>query len=535
MARTLIGEAAIRTLNPAHPNATAVLIEDSRFLAYDDEIGPGAADTFVNLEGATVLPGFVDAHQHLEMTAIAQHLGVDCRPPGCGSVREIKARLRAAAARTPEGEWILGQGTLFQDVQMEEKRYPSRDDMDEVSRTHPIAFRASLHVTILNSKALETVGINRNTPAPPGGVIERDEHGEPTGFTRDVHSLLGIPYPTPARRRSALAQCIKQEFLANGVTSIGEISYTKDGLLALAEMQPSLRIGVYLHVPETATFHEALGAAPELFPASNPRYRGIKLFLDGGTNALAAAYRAPYKIEPSTRGQLSYDVDELKKILEIATDRGVQVIMHATGDRAEDTVIAAARALPSEKIRALRHRIEHAGNIECTPERRAEFRDAGFIPVPNPGFIHLFGDAYEPYLGDERTHHLYTLRSLVDEGFNPPAGGDCTGTDLRLCNPFFGVWNAVVRRTRAGMILDAKECLGVEDALRMYTTWAAFALRVEREVGSIEPGKLADFIVVAEDPFRAPADRLDKITVLETWIGGTRVFERSHETASVVT
>ena len=534
MAKTLLRSACLRTLNPSEPVTTAVLIEDGRFVAYARDVGANAADEIVDLGDATVLPGFVDPHQHLEMTAMGQHLGVDCRPPVVGSVRQIKERLRDAVARTPAGEWILGQGTLFQDVQMEEKRYPSRDDMDEVSRAHPIAFRASLHVTILNSKALEVVGIDRNTPDPPGGVIERDQHGEPTGFTRDVLALLGIPYPTRARRKSAIEQCVREEFLANGVTTLGEISYTEEGLLALAEMNPPLRIGVYVHVPETATFDAALTGVPNLFPAANPRFRGIKLFLDGGTNSLAAAYRRPYKIDPTTRGQLAYNIAELKRMLVAATDAGIQVIMHATGDRAEDTVIAASGDLDPNRVRALRHRIEHGGNIECTPERRAQFALTGFTPVPNPGFIHLFGDAYEPYIGEERTHHLYPLRSMIRDGLNPPAGGDCTGTDLRLCNPFFGMWCAVTRRTRAGMTLDENETIDLDDALRMHTVWPAYALRMESEVGSIEPGKFADLIVLDEDPFKLPADRLDKLRVRETWVAGKSVFKRNQQTLSTV-
>ncbi|MDE2573038.1 MAG: amidohydrolase [bacterium] len=523
----------MRTLSHRCPESDAFLVVDGRVAALGHEIGTLRADRVIDAGGATILPGFVDAHTHLELTALALYTAVDCRPPAVTSIAEVQRRLREAAQRVPPGTWVKGQGTLFQDRQMAEGRYPNRHDLDLVSRHHPVVFRSSFHVAILNTKGLEVAGVDRHTPDPPGGLVERDADGEPTGLTKDMYHLLGVPEPSQAERRAAIERCVRENFLASGVTSLGEIGHSREGLETMRELSLALRVGVYVHVPAVAGFDEALEGLPETLPGGNPRFQGIKLFLDGGTTAMAAAFHDPYELDPSTNGRLAYDVDELTQMLGRATDAGVQLAMHAVGDRAQDTVIAAARRLPAERVRAARHRVEHAGNILCTFERRAQLRDAGLLPVPNPGFIYSFGDALETYLGAERTRSAYPFRSLIEEGAALAAGGDCSGTDARLCQPLFGIACAVTRRTLSGKRLDPGESIAVEQAIRMYTTWAAYAARAESDLGSIEAGKCADFVVLSEDPFTASPQSIAEISVQETWIDGRLVFSRAGGASSI--
>ncbi|MGH9561584.1 MAG: amidohydrolase, partial [Terracidiphilus sp.] len=334
-------------------NATSLLVREGRIVAIDGQIGSAAAERVVDAKGRTIMPGFVDAHTHLELTALALYTSLDCRPPAVKSIADIQHRLREAGEKTRPGRWIHAQGTLFQDRQMLEGRYPNRFDLDHASTQHPIAFRSSFHVTILNSKGLEVAGINRDTPDPPGGGIERDAHGEPTGLTKDMHHLLGIPEPSAAEKRAALDRCVREDFLASGVTSLCEISHSREGLMMLRELDIKPRIGVYVHVPAIANFREALSGLPQLFN-HNPSYQGIKLFIDGGTTAMAAAFHEPYVLDPSTRGSLAFEADLLAEMVREATDAGIQLAMHAVGDRAQDTVLSSVKNIAPERVSAAR-------------------------------------------------------------------------------------------------------------------------------------------------------------------------------------
>lgn len=532
MGKTLYRNAKVYTLNVSQPIA-------SSFVADDDtgeiiEVGGSTSELDVervhDLQGAVVLPGLIDAHTHLEVTAISQYINVDCRYPGVTKVADILERLQERADQLPEGEWVIGQGVHFQDQLMEEKRYPTREEFDQISTKHPIAFKSSFHITILNTMAMELAGITRDTPDPPGGIIERDQDGNPTGVTRDMNHLLGIPEPSSEERKSAFERCIRDDFLANGVTSLFEISHTVDSLEDLRDLKSPLRVGTYVHVPGTMEFDEALTGLPELFNRPDFFFAGIKLFIDGGTTSMAAAFNKPYTKDPSQCGTVAYDVAQLNDYLSAADEQGIQVAIHAVGDRAQDKVVAAMAELrDSDNCKGIQHRIEHGGNILCTPERQQELKEVGLIPVPNPGFLYTFGDSLGVYLGEDRTRFAYPFWSMIHNGLQPAAGGDCVGTDLRLCDPWFGMWCAVNRETRSGNKLLAYESIDLMSALLMYTKWSARSGGIESQVGSLEVGKKADFIVLDMDPFTINKERIKDIKPKETWIGGRCVYQEREQ------
>jgi predicted amidohydrolase YtcJ len=526
--KTLYTNAKVYTLNPAQPIVDSFVVDEtSGSFAW---IGNAAeAEGFNNLRdlgGVTVLPGFVEAHTHLEVTAISRYINVDCRYPVVKSITDIQQQIRKKAATVPEGNWILAQGVNFQDQLLEEKRFPTKNDLDQVSTNHPIVFRPSFHMAILNSPALQAAGITRETPDPPAGIIERDIHGEPNGVTRDVeHHLLGIPEPSSEEQQEAFANCVRNEFLARGVTSLFEISHTVDSLRDLIALDTPLRIGVYLHVPGTVDFEQALSGLPTVFTGTNPFFAGVKVFIDGGTTALAAAFNEPYAVDPSTSGKVAIELDELYTYLQRCDEAGIPLAVHAVGDRAQDILVEAMRRLTATGKRRydVKHRMEHGGNILCHPERQQQFKELGILPVPNPAFIMVFGDALSKYLGEERTRFAYPYKTMIENGLEPAGGGDCAGAEMRSCNPWFNMWCAVNRETRSGKKLHPEESISLMDALRMHTLWSAKAGGVQDKVGSIEAGKHADFILLKDDPFELPVEALKEVLPIQTWIGGKQV------------
>ncbi|MFD1708906.1 amidohydrolase [Siminovitchia sediminis] len=525
MTKVLYKNAKVYTLNSSEPIADSFIVDetDGTFAWVGNASEAENFSNVYDLGGATVLPGFVDAHTHLEVTAISRYINVDCRYPTVKSIVEIQRKIKERVASLPPGEWVVAQGVNFQDSLLEENRFPTKEDLDAISTVHPIVYRPSFHMAILNSKALELANITRDTPDPPGGIIERDIQGEPNGVTRDVeHYLLGIPEPSREEQQRAYMHCIQNDFLARGVTSLFEISHTKNSLRNLAAINSPLRIGVYVHVPGTADFEEALNGLPDYLNGNNPFFAGVKVFIDGGTTALAAAYNEPYAIDPSTSGKVAIDIDELFGYLKSCDNAEIPLVIHAVGDRAQDIVIEAMERLTATGKRQfhVKHRIEHGGNVLCTPERQRKFKEVGLIPVPNPSFIMVFGDALGKYLGERRTQYAYPFKSMIENGLEPASGGDCAGAEMRSANPWFNIWCTINRKTQSGKVLHPEEAIDLMDALRMHTIWSAKACGVEDKVGSIETGKFADFILLEEDIFFVPVEELKDILPLETWIGG---------------
>lgn len=528
MTKILYKNGNIYTMNMNQPIVHSFMMDDEsgKFIWTGNSASDLDADEVRDLNGMTVLPGLIDAHTHMQLSAISSYIYVDCRYPGVTQISDILDRMRNKAHSIPAGNWILGQGVHFQEQKMKEKRYPTKEELDTISSEHPIAFRAGFHITILNTLGLKIAGITKDTPDPPGGIIERGPDGEATGVTIDMHHFLGIPDPPSDERKKAFSECIQNDFLKHGVTSIFEISHTLDSLRDLNELRPPIRMGVYLHVPGTTHIEHVLTRLPEIFTNQNPFFAGMKLFVDGGTTSKAAAFNQPYCNDCSTSGTTAFDAQSLFDTLKLADESGIQVAIHAVGDRAQDITTDAIRQLNEAPNRnqTIKHRIEHGGNILTTPERQRQFKELGIIPVPNPGFLSTFGDSLETYLGKERTDFAYPFNTLIQNQLEPAAGGDCAGTDMRLCNPWFGISCAVNRKTRDGHSFLPHESIDLLNALRMYTIWSAKAGGVIDQVGSIEEGKYADFIVLNENPFTLPSEQLEFVLPSETWIGGQQVY-----------
>lgn len=530
MDRLVFYNGNVLTMDSQDTRASAIVVEDGRIAYVGNDTGAldhsGSADQRIDLEGRTLVPGFIDAHTHLELSSLAFETSVDCRSPGVKSIDEIIERLRSQAHQTPPGQWVKGQGSFFQDQWLVERRYPNRADLDRVSREHPVVFRSSFHVAILNSKGMELAGITRETPDPPGGMLERDPvTGEPTGYTKDMYHLLGIPDPSYDQVKQAIRQTAYGKYAASGVTSVVEISNSREGLQAMRELIDAgdfpLSVGVYLYVPGTVDLETALAPdpLPGVFDGDRLSLTGVKLFLDGGTTSAAAAFYSPYQIDPTTCGSLAYSVEELAPLVRRIHDAGRRLALHAVGDRAQDTALEAfCRAGVAAPER--RHRIEHAGNLVCTEERIRRMQEQHLYPVPTPAFIYSFGDSIATYIGPERASRPYRLRTLLDAGFPLPGNSDSSGTNPVLISPLFGIWCAVTRQTAAGNTLEPTEAITPYEGLLLYTRYAAHAAGIEATRGTIEPGKAADLVVLGADPLTAPPETLKDIPVDLVFQGG---------------
>ncbi|MEU9889966.1 amidohydrolase [Sphaerisporangium sp. NPDC051011] len=491
----------------------------------------GERTRVIDVGGAAVVPGLIDAHSHLEMLAYAWEVAVDVRSTRVGSVREIVAVLAEAARDVPEGEWILGQGEHYQHLKLAEGVYPDRHDLDRVSTRHPVIYRASYHINVFNSLALDMLGVDDDTPDAPGGRIERDpETGVATGRTYDMFAPLNGPQ-APVGVLAAAMRKTEERYSAVGVTAVGDIQLHTHALDALIENAEStelrLRAVAYPKLPTVLSDADVRsGTLKERFSGID-RERlslgGIKIFLDGGLTAGAAALHEDYPERPGYRGELAYTDEEVCRLVALADENGLQIAMHAIGDRALDQAIAAVEALPAHRRGVIRHRIEHAGNMFMTAERIKRMAEAAIVPVPQPAFLLTTATGYLAHLGAERIGTVMPFRTLIDSSLPVPGNSDAIGITADQHNPFPAMQAAVERRASGGELLDEREAVTAHEALRMYTTWAAHSIGLDDIIGSLEVGKAADFVVLSDDPTAVAVEDIGRIHVTATWVDGKEV------------
>jgi predicted amidohydrolase YtcJ len=253
--------------------------------------------------------------------------------------------------------------------------------------------------------------------------------------------------------------------------------------------------------------------------------RGIKLFADGGYSARNAAtrtpYLEPYAVEPGSRGQINLPRERIADAIRRARERGLQLAVHANGERAQDEVCAGVVAAGQTDDPRVQTRVEHAGNLVTETATIAAWREAGILPAPQPVFLYNFGDFFPVYLGEPGLRGRFPFRALLDEGWRLSASSDVLlGSEERQTNPLFGVWCCLKRQTFFGEVIDPEQRITLDEALRMHTIDAAHALGIEGDRGSIAAGKLADLVVLAEDPYEVDVDRLPDIAVERVYVGG---------------
>ena len=442
--------------------AEAIAVRGNRIVAVGDDremerwIGPETQ--VLDLGGRPLLPGFIDAHQHVEHTARYLHFLLDVHAPPLTSSLEVLDKVAEQVAELPPGSWVVGQGTYGQPM-------PTREELDGVAPDHPVVLRWSMHIQVANSKALEMSDLRGYTVDPPGGRIDRDEDGNPTGILREAFDLFAIPPYPYDELREAIRETLTEVYLKQGVTTVYALPATADGVRAYQELHDREELPVRVHLNFTiAPGHQPLVELPDLLGLGMRTGLGddwlkvgaIKLFVDGSGEAAAMAGRQNFGLTRSP--------EQLRQEVLAAHSAGWQLWLHAIGDRAQELALdayeAALAAVPRDDHR---HRIEHFGNVLYGMESVARIKRLGIIPVPTVAFLWSNTVAAPP--GETR----YALATLLEQGFKLPGNADSAGTQTFGINPIFSLTRAVTRTGRTGVAVSPEEAISPMDLIRMHT------------------------------------------------------------------
>lgn len=488
----------------------------------------------IDLEGRAVLPGLIDAHVHFASDGVARVREVDVRADKVKSIKELVERIRERAEETPKGRWIIGHGSPGQDLRFAEKRFPNRWELDRVAPEHPVTVHCGAHINIVNTLALKMAGITRETPDPEGGWIVRDlKTGEPTGVLRETAKYLvwrHIPNPTVEEYKKGIIAGAA-EVIGSGTTTIHDIVTSPEEIRAYQELRLEgrlpLRVRLLVRVIESDITIDpllSLGLTTG-FGDDWLSIGGVKMSIDGGITGRNAAFSEGYADEPGHHGVIRIPQGLLEETISKAHRAGLQCHVHAIGDIAHDMVLQAFdKVLKEAPRRDHRHRIEHMGMWCFTPDRRKKTKELGLIPLLNPSVLAGMGEFLLSCLGPERSRDLYPMKTLLKEGFRFSIGSD--GPGYWPVNPLRDAWACVTHKTEKGNVVSPQERITLQEALRLVTIDAAWVAFEEDMKGSIEPGKLADMVVLSKDPFSAPIDEVRDLEVDMTVLDGEVVYRR---------
>jgi predicted amidohydrolase YtcJ len=514
-------------------NALAVL--HGRIVAIGDDAAALSTSRRVDLGGAVAVPGFHDAHNHMAWFGI----GLDDVPLGqehCTHVDDVYDAIAKRAKKQPAGSWITGSGY---DQNKLVGGHPNRHRLDRAAPDHHVRLKhTSGHMSVVNSLVLGKLDLAN---VPVGGDVVLDSEGSPTGLLREQAQLLLNPlvYPTPIDAVVRGLDCASAWYLSEGITSVQEagiggglVGQTPAEVAAyqLARDRGVLRVRSTVMVAasvlhdldhaesDDVDFGLDLGLRSGLGD-DWLRIGAMKLFADGSLIGRTCAMHEPFAGEADNRGYFQAPEHELARTIVRAHAAGWQIATHAIGDRAISVVLDAYAAALAKYPRAdHRHRIEHCAVLP--PAELARIAGLGLIPSPQGRFVNEIGDGMRAALGPERESWCYRLRSVLDAGCVLPGSSD---RPVVQGAPLLGIVDMVRRRTASGELLGPDERLTPEQALRAYTYGSAYAAFREHDLGTLEPGKLADFVALSADPTNEAA--LDDVRVLGTVVGGELAYE----------
>ncbi|MGW6301817.1 amidohydrolase [Peribacillus butanolivorans] len=488
----------------------------------------GEETKVIDLQGKTLLPGFIDAHIHLILYGVNQ-LAVSCKDEHIKSIEDLLNDLKEKASTIPKGEWIRAWG--FNETVVKEKRYPTIAELDAISVEHPIIVsRTCSHISVVNSKALEIAKINENSENPTGGIIEKDKTGRFTGRLIETANMIMTEIASYAE--SELMKAVKiasEHFVAAGITSIHEAgAYGPESfrLLQQAVKSKDIRVRIYAMIGSLNNSHEFVNKMVEagvITGTGDERFKigPAKLFTDGSSTGPTIATRETYSSDPDNFGILYYSEEEIYQVLGQAHKKGYQITVHAQGDRAIEMYLnCVEKALEESPRKDHRHRIEHAGI--SSPDLQERMKNLELIPIPNPPFPYEFGDIYIQHYGN-RVNHMYAVRDFIDNGIIAAGGSDAPVTDY---NPLLGIHVAVNRTSQSGSEIGVAQSISVMEAIKLYTWNGAYASFEEDIKGSIEVGKLADFVVLTDSILKVNPLHIKDLQVESTIIDGEILYHR---------
>ena len=554
-ADTLYVNGLIYTMDDENTVAAAMAVQGDKIVGIGNE--QELADRFevkavVDLGGKAVFPGFIDAHAHFLSLGVAR-ITVDL--VGTRSEQEVAQKVRERVQQVGKGVWIRGRGWDQNDWTA--KRFPGHTVLDRVAPENPVYLvRIDGHAAWVNQAALDIAGVTRETPDPYGGKIMRDTDGNPTGVLIDSAKALVFDKLPPLSEKEGeeAMQAAIDECLRDGLTTVHDMGVDTSDLRLYKKFIDEGRFPMRIY----AAIGGAVGEPWNTFLASGPvvgygaqqlTVRALKLYVDGALGSRGAALIDPYSDDPENRGLTLTSEEDLQKAVDDALQNGFQVCTHAIGDRGNNIILNVyERAIQRYPREDHRLRVEHAQVL--APEDIPRFKQMGVVPSMQE--THCTSDMYwaEARLGSKRVRGAYAWRSLRETGVLIPGGSDFPVEDP---NPLFGIYAGITRQDHQGMPRNDDDVrkyfelssdgvtdptafdggwyvgqrLTREEAVRSFTSWAAWAGFEEKLKGSLEEGKLADFVVLSADIMKIPANEIPRVAVETTVIGGKRVYQRS--------
>lgn len=545
--------AKIVTVDPSDSIAEAMAVRGGKILRVGSRqevmATQGANTQVVDLQGKTVLPGLIDSHTHPNGASMIE---ADHEIPEMETIQDVLDYVRSRAQVVPEGEWIRVRQVFI--TRLKERRYPTRQELDAAAPRHPVIFSTGPDAS-LNSLALRRSGIDKNFQADERGKVEKDPvTGEPTGIIRNYSRYVRLPEGGSGEQpseelRSRRLRMLLEDYSANGLTSIADRSASASDVeryqRLLEEGGVNVRISISHHVSTDGTTEEVQERIREVarhpLVHAGPRLKivGIKTFLDGGMLTGSAYLREPWGVsqiysidDPQYRGVLFIPREKLIPIVRTTIESGLQFTAHSVGDGAVHLLLEAYEEVAKEiPIRGARPCITHCNFMSL--EAVESMARLGVVADIQPAWLYLDTRTLSAHFGYERLRYFQPLKTIFEKGAIAGGGSDHMQKigslrSVNPYNPFLGMWTTITRRARdyTGE-LHPEEALTRLQAIRFYTLNNAYLLFQDDQTGSLEEGKLADFVVLDRDILTCPVDEIREIQVLATYLEGQPVYTRN--------
>lgn len=492
----------------------------------EDSLNVFSADAeIIDGEGTVMLPGLIDAHAHVMGLGFQE---IDADLTGTQSLDEALQRVEAYAGQYPELSWIQGRG--WNHTHWEINRFPTAEELDRAVGDRPVWLRRiDGHAGWANSKAMELAGITAETSDPEDGKIIRDDNGNPAGvFVDRAMDLIAseIPVRTEQEQRMALTKAMEQ-MRAHGLTGVHDAGIGVEiwNLYKNFADQGKITTRIYAMISGAGETFDKLSENGPVESYNNDllALRSVKLYADGALGSRGAALMEQYSDDPANRGLLFSSEEEMTGMILKTASKGYQTNVHAIGDRANRLVLNTFENVKdSLGEQGLRHRIEHAQVVSL--EDIPRFKELNIIASMQPTHATSDMNMAEKRIGPGRIKGAYAWQRFLDQGTIIASGSDFPVEDV---NPFFGLYSAVSRKDHQGNPENgwySGQAMSREEAFRSFTIDAAYAAHQENTLGSLEPGKWADFILIDRDYFEVPESEIWKVNVLETWLAGEKVY-----------